>query len=492
MAVNNSEYPFGSPLVHVQNCEIHGLPIDLICEECVEFICANCARHKDHEWKTLPTAATERKRGLLEFLRNIKEDGLPNIEEKIEKMSKQIAENKEVCDSEIKKLRKHYDKIMARLTEIRIHHEQTLRENLIKKNGQLNHIKTELEKRKRVIVDTVEFMEENNNNMSDYSLIDNHSELTKLLSELNVHMTICEHSVRFTRGEINDDLLQSLVGKTVDSNNIGVTQINAFRYGGNTITVLETFNEDRCYIRGHKSEYTEKVNKEGVKEHNSFDIIPYDLCVTNTGDVYYTNARNKSVCFLSPSRSIFKIFSSESLVPRGICISRIGGLLVIFTNSESDLCNLQSQSRCFVRHITLMGDLIHEYEYKKDGHTRLFTFPVRITQNSNSDICVVNRTNNTTGELVIISPSGHLKSVFRGQNLTEDFRPTDVACDSLWHILVTDLYNNRIHLLSPDGEFLKFLLTENEVSRPSALSLYKSTLWVGYREGFVKVFQYRT
>jgi hypothetical protein len=48
-----------------------------------------------------------------------------------------------------------------------------------------------------------------------------------------------------------------------------------------------------------------------------------------------------------------------------------------------------------------------------------------------------------------------------------------------------------IHLLSPDGQFLKFLLTEKEVIKPTALSLYGSTLWVGNDQGSVKLFQYK-
>ncbi|XP_061185003.1 uncharacterized protein LOC133193018 [Saccostrea echinata] len=155
-----------------------------------------------------------------------------------------------------------------------------------------------------------------------------------------------------------------------------------------------------------------------------------------------------------------------------------------------DHYKLESHIRRLVRHITVTGDVIHEYEYQEDGQTRLVTLPLRVTQSSNSDICVVNHANNTTGELLIMSSSGRMKSVFRGQNMTENFTHADVVCDSLCNILLNDSYNEQIHLLSADGKFLKFLLTDNEVNSPVSLSLYKSTLRVGYSEGLVKVFQY--
>jgi hypothetical protein len=66
-----------------------------------------------------------------------------------------------------------------------------------------------------------------------------------------------------------------------------------------------------------------------------------------------------------------------------------------------------------------------------------------------------------------------------------------VECDSRCNILVTDLYNHLIHLLSPDGEFLKFLLTEKEAHLPTVLFLHGSTLWVGNGQGTVKLFQFK-
>ncbi|XP_061177734.1 uncharacterized protein LOC133186515 [Saccostrea echinata] len=156
---------------------------------------------------------------------------------------------------------------------------------------------------------------------------------------------------------------------------------------------------------------------------------------------------------------------------------------------ESEDFKLESSSRRLLRHLSLKGDVIKEYEYLEDNQTRLFIQPVRVTQNRNTHVCVVNRTSETTSELLIISSSGHLMFIYLGQDLTNGFRPNDVVCDSLCNITVTDPDNNLIHLLNPDGDFLKHLLTENEVKTPTSLSLCKSTLWVGNEIGIVKVFR---
>ncbi|XP_062576217.1 uncharacterized protein LOC134238110 [Saccostrea cucullata] len=135
-----------------------------------------------------------------------------------------------------------------------------------------------------------------------------------------------------------------------------------------------------------------------------------------------------------------------------------------------DLCDINSHSRRLLRHITVTGDIIHEYEYQEDGHSRLFTLPGTVTQNSNRDICVVNRTSFTTGQIVILSLSEISLSWTKSDRGL--YKATDVVCDSLCNILVTDKNNKQIHLLSSDREFLKLLLTDNEVNRPVRFVLF--------------------
>ena len=112
------------------------------------------------------------------------------------------------------------------------------------------------------------------------------------------------------------------------------------------------------------------------------------------------------------------------------------------------------------------------------------------TQNGNTDICVINRTSENARELVVLSFSGSLKSVYPEQGQREEFNLIDVVCDSYSNIIVSEALNSSVHLLSPEGEFMRYLLTENQVNHRTVLSLKKSTLWIGNLKGLVKVFQY--
>ncbi|XP_062586628.1 uncharacterized protein LOC134248197 [Saccostrea cucullata] len=487
MADNDLKYPLGSPQENIKMCQPHNFPIDVICEDCDEFICGKCAKtdHRDHEWSTIPTAATHRRRGLRKCLTKVKEEDLPWIDEKLEVISKQLSENEKLCKSEIKKLQKHYDEIIIRFSELRKQNEERLKENLKDKNEKLNAVKSVLNKKKKAIAETVQFMEDNNNTMSDYGLLDNHRDLTKLLSGLNVNIEDCKHSVRYIKEEISEEVLGNMIGQTLDIDKISLTGRSVFKYGDKMIDLLRAFCEDQCYIRQLESDCIEQVNKEGEKK-NAYSFSPSDMCITDIDEVYCTDSSNHTISCLSPSGSLSTVISTDPQVPIGICPSVHSGLLVTFIDHE-----LESQSKSVVKHLTVTGDVIQKYEYQEDDQTRLFTLPIRITQNHNSDICIVNYTSGTSGDLMIMSPSGRMKAVYNGHNLMKSFISRDVVCDPLCNILVTDINNNQIHLLSPDGEILKFILTETEVNHPYSLSIYRSALWVGYSTGIVKVFKYR-
>jgi hypothetical protein len=392
-----------------------------------------------------------------------------------------IRELEKQSDSEIQKLRKHFDDIIARLTEIKTSHEITLTHHRIERSKQVNRLITHYGEPKKDLVETTNFMEENNSSVSDYNLIDNHRELLKLVSAGEEEEVRSEYSLRYTRGEFDDNKLDSLMGQTLDLEDIGATETNSFQYSDEPVYILNAFSENDGYANFLDSTYIEHITKQGEKKQK-YNITTIGVCVTNTGDIYVTDMENKAVVRLSPSGSVSTVVSTRPREPGGICQSLDGGLLVTMEDKKSKISLL--------RHMTLTGDVTHDYEYQEDGQTRLFTVPIRVQQNRNSDICVVNLTSKSTGNLMILSSSGRVKSVYHGQNLKNNFLPYDVACDTRCNILVADPGNHRVHLLSPDGEFLKFLLTEDKVLVPSALSLYGSTLWVGCGDGTVKLFHY--
>jgi hypothetical protein len=492
MAESTPEPRLGTPRIHIPTCDKHSELIDIFCEDCDKFVCTDCAKtdHKDHNWATVVKAASQRRRQLFKYIKTIKEENVPEIDRKIENTSVELKEIKKQGDYEMQKLRTHFNEIIARLTEIKTRREKTIGDHVIDRCEQVNNLKIQYEEHKTNLDDIVKLIEEHNSTMSDYKFINHHREMSQLVSAVDSSRKSCEFSLRYTCRDLNDGELESMIGQIFDLGDITVTESNSFQYSDVGACALSAFNENESYVISYDSDYIERINKHSDKKQR-YNVDANDLYATDTGDVYFTDRKAGAIARLTPSGSVSTVVSAQPLLPLAICQSVDGGLLVTLLDSESKLYELDSYSRRLVRHMTLTGDVIHEYEYQEDGQTRLFTLPLRVKQNGNSDICVVNRTSDTTGHVVILSSSGRLRSVYHRDNLNKDFCPNDVECDSRCNILVTDPDNHLIHLLSPDGQFLKFLLTEKEVHFPTLLSLYGSTLWVGNVQGTVKLFQYK-
>ncbi|XP_078310572.1 uncharacterized protein LOC144618444 [Crassostrea virginica] len=492
MAEKEEEYPLGTPQEHALMCDKHDLmPIDMTCEDCEEFICSKCAKedHKDHDWITISTAATLRTRGLLKAMTKIEEKDIQQIDRKIQEASQQMDKNKKRCENELLKLQKHYDMIVKTFDKIKKRHEKILRDCLESKNAHVTKVKSSLEEKKKKVLQHIKSMKENGSSMTDIILIKTHRELTKLLSTEVDYEEKSDFLSKHEDGKIIETVLESIMGRTFDAEKF--SERDSFQWSDQNVAILEAINEDTCLIKDDKKSTVEQINKSGKKE-KQFSVDVNDVCVTDNNEVYVTDLKNKSISRLSPSGSVSAVFSTDPLLPMGICQTKDGGLLVTLNYKKSNPYQPNSDCRHLVRHVTVTGDVIHEYEYQEDSQTRLFTLPFRVTQNSNTDICVINMKSETCSELVILSFSGSLKSVYPEQNIKDNFfLLSDVVCDSYSHIIVSEAFNSSVHLLSPDGEFMRYLLTENQVKYPSAMSLKNSTLWIGDNQGHVKVFHYK-
>ncbi|XP_078336962.1 uncharacterized protein LOC144626562 [Crassostrea virginica] len=492
MAAKKEEYPLGTPKEHALICEKHDLmPIDVTCEDCEEFICSKCAKedHKDHNWDTISTAATLSTRGLLKAMTKIEEKDIQQIDEHIQKASQEMEVNKKKYKSEVLKLQKHYDAMVETLDKIKKKQEKIMRDSLERKNVDVSKAKSSLEEKRKKVLQRVKSMKEKASTMTDIILIKTHRELTKLISTEVDYKQMSDFLLRHEGGDINETMLESMMGQTFDAEQITVTETDSFQCGENPIVVVEATNEDRCLLVNTDFQNVVQLSKSGTKE-KQVNVVVCGVCVTDNNELYVSDVKNMSISRLSQSGSVSPVFVTDPLVPLGICQTMDGGLLVTLGDNESDFFQPNSDSRRLMRHVTLTGDVIREYEYHEDGQTRLFTFPDKVTQNGNTDICVINKTREYIGELLILSFSGSVKSVYPKQEHRHNFYLTDVVCDSYRNIIVSEEKNSSVHLLSSDGEFIRYLLTENQVNHPDSMSLKKSTLWIGDYQGQVKVFQY--
>ena len=138
----------------------------------------------------------------------------------------------------------------------------------------------------------------------------------------------------------------------------------------------------------------------------------------------------------------------------------------------------------------MSGKIVHEL------CKELVKYPYRVSQNMvNNDLSICHKddtfSNVSSGKIVALDTSYNVRYEYTGQGETEFF-PTDVCTDSMGHVLITDDTNNKVHILDMDGNFLQYLLTEEQgLSEPISISVdSEGNAWVAESRGEVKVLKY--
>lgn len=110
----------------------------------------------------------------------------------------------------------------------------------------------------------------------------------------------------------------------------------------------------------------------------------------------------------------------------------------------------------------------------------LFRHPIYLIKNYNGDVVVSDLGREA---IVVTSREGRYRFTYTGPVLSgSELKPRAICTDVLSHILVCDEHTHTVHILDKNGQFLKYLLTEQS---PSIYCLsYDSLthrLWVGLK-----------
>ncbi|XP_076085345.1 uncharacterized protein LOC143056145 [Mytilus galloprovincialis] len=92
---------------------------------------------------------------------------------------------------------------------------------------------------------------------------------------------------------------------------------------------------------------------------------------------------------------------------------------------------------------------------------RLFTYPLCVTTTSNGNICVVDWLDNDyRGRVVVLSPGGDIQGTYTGHpevNTEEKpFKPRGILTTPSDKIIVTDMYNHLLHILTDQGQSITY------------------------------------
>ncbi|XP_056002847.1 uncharacterized protein LOC125667384 [Ostrea edulis] len=140
-----------------------------------------------------------------------------------------------------------------------------------------------------------------------------------------------------------------------------------------------------------------------------------------------------------------------------------------------------------------------------DKGQTLYELPIYITENKNGDIWISDMDKRA---VVVVDKSGRHRFDYTGRQSEDSsymyhsfytglqlhFSPRGICTDVLGHVLVCDVYNDSVHLLDQDGQFLSLLLTgeQHGIDHPAALCVDdQHNLYLGQRDSnTINVYKY--
>ncbi|XP_061169016.1 uncharacterized protein LOC133178295 [Saccostrea echinata] len=175
---------------------------------------------------------------------------------------------------------------------------------------------------------------------------------------------------------------------------------------------------------------------------------PEDIAVTKSGDLVYTDTSNRTVNIVK-NEEIEEVIRLKKWRPDCICSTSAGDLFVTMfgKNKQSKVVRYSGSTE----KQTIQFDETGKPLFSFDDYNNF------ISENRNMDICVVD---SGAREVVVVNQAGKLRFRYPGYTPTlknQTFTPQGITTDSQSHILTADAYNNCVHIIDQDGQFLRYI-----------------------------------
>ena len=378
--------------VALRLCMTHsGEEMELYCKVCKKPICNECMKseHMGHDFDTIAKFYRKIKNSRPELIREFERKITPKQNHnrrhlhEVKSMNKSLFEMN--LDNVEKKRREMYDAvdkiINAHVDSIKSHNA-----------GLGAEIKTEEDKIMRDESTLLRMIETfRKTTMTGLDLIEYYEDLKTKADALQTEdLSHYRNKQLYMDGFVVIEDLAKMIGdmKEIDSSEIGTEEISCFQHKDTDIVTIYPISREKAWFTYWNAKEFTLLQQDG----HHIESVPKDM-----GTHSFIMQNNAFLLCNQEGTTIFKIDSSgkisvwvnvEPLLPRFIGHTLHDTVLVSVVDDLFAPRTVESQRK--VQMMSLSGKVLRTYEYGDDGTTPVFTFPGRVTQNYNSDVCVVN------------------------------------------------------------------------------------------------------